>query len=50
MHEVLHGIFTNADVQNQDEHLIAVLSYGLVQVLRDNPALVAMITEVDGGG
>lgn len=38
-HEVLHGILTQAGVEEHDEKLIEILSYGIVQVLRDNPEL-----------
>ena len=35
LHEVVHGIFTNADL-NQTERMITLVSYGLAQFLRDN--------------
>jgi predicted Zn-dependent protease with MMP-like domain len=44
VHEILHGIFFNADADEHDEHLIKVLSSGIVSVLRDNPALVEELT------
>lgn len=40
-HEILHGILTNAGVGKHDEATIEALSYGIVQVLRDNPELKA---------
>lgn len=49
LHEVIHGVLTNAGIEDHNETLISALAHGLVQVLRDNPELVAMITEVDGG-
>lgn len=39
-HEILHGILTHAGVQEQSEAQIEALSYGIVQVLRDNPQLL----------
>jgi hypothetical protein len=38
-HEILHGILTGAGRSDQDELLLEVLSYGIVNVLRDNPLL-----------
>ena len=38
-HEILHGLLTHAGVENQSETFLDVLSYGIDQVLRDNPAL-----------
>lgn len=38
-HEIIHGILTHAGVKDHDETHIEVLSYGLDQVLRDNPYL-----------
>ena len=35
-HEILHGILTHAGITDHDEAHIEALSYGLVQVLRDN--------------
>lgn len=39
-HEVMHGILQNAGQSNQPEGFIEALSFGLVQVIRDNPALI----------
>ena len=49
LHEVIHGVLVNAGIDDHNEVLISALAHGLVQVLRDNPALVSMITEVEGG-
>lgn len=38
-HEIIHGILTQAGIDNHDEAHIEALSYGIVQVLRDNPEL-----------
>jgi hypothetical protein len=40
-HETLHGILHQSG-QECDEDAIDVLAYGIVQVLRDNPALVEL--------
>ena len=45
-HEILHGIATQAGRHNElKENTIDALAYGIVQVLRDNPELVRMITK-----
>lgn len=41
-HEIVHGILSNAGVEDHDEKLVEALSIGLVEALRDNPALVAL--------
>lgn len=38
-HEILHGILTQAGIEEQPEALIDVIAYGVTQVLRDNPVL-----------
>lgn len=43
MHEALHGILNNAGQNDQPEEMILALGYGVVQLLRDNPALVSLI-------
>lgn len=47
IHEVLHGLYGNAGLgpMCQEEQVVSVLSTGLVQVLRDNPKLVAWLTK-----
>ena len=50
LHEVLHAVWTNAGDRGDkvdEETAIRTLSAGLLGVLRDNPALVAYLTEVD---
>ncbi len=39
-HEILHGILNNAGQTDQPEALIEAISFGLVQLIRDNPKLV----------
>jgi len=38
-HEILHAILEQAGFQEHDETQLIALSYGIVQVLRDNPDL-----------
>lgn len=40
-HEALHGI-VDATGHEHDEHVIDALAFGLVQLIRDNPGLIAM--------
>ena len=35
-HEVVHGILTHAGIRDEDEKLVDILSYGIIQVLEDN--------------
>lgn len=46
MHEILHGILVQAGQYkaNENEGLINALSFSLVQLIRDNPELVAYLT------
>lgn len=39
-HEILHGILYNAGQSEQPEPLIEAFSFGIVQLLRDNPDLI----------
>lgn len=41
-HETLHGILYQAGQRNHPEELIEALTYGIIAVIRDNPALVEM--------
>ena len=47
MHEIVHGIFNQAgqDLEDSREELVLALGYGLTALLRNNPALVAYLTE-----
>ncbi len=45
IHEMLHGILAQAGDESEIEKQIVILGYGLYQVLRDNPQLVALIIE-----
>lgn len=38
-HEIIHGILTQAGYSEHDEKMIDIISYGVMQVLRDNPIL-----------
>lgn len=44
LHEILHGIMHQAGYIDHDEGVINTLSYGLIQVIRDNPELYTEIT------
>ncbi len=39
-HEALHGILTHAGQSDQPEPLMEALSYGIVELLRNNPQLI----------
>lgn len=41
-HEILHAILNNAGQFDESESYIVALSHGLVQVMRDNPALMEL--------
>lgn len=47
-HEILHGILHNAGQANQPEGFIEAISFGIVQVIRDNPKLVKATLEGQG--
>ena len=38
-HEILHGILTHSGRTDVDEGIIEALSYGIAQVIQDNPRL-----------
>lgn len=40
-HEIVHGILVHAGHNAHDEQLVCALGYGLMQVVRDNPELIA---------
>lgn len=44
-HEAMHGILDNAGFTEHPEAAIIALGFGLVQLIRDNPQLVAMTQE-----
>jgi len=46
LHEVLHAMFKGQGQNDyrSDENLIEAIAHGMVQILRDNPALVAYLT------
>lgn len=39
-HEIVHGIMQQAGIQEQPESLVEAISYGVLQVLRDNPGIL----------
>lgn len=39
-HEIIHGIMQQAGINKQPESLVDAISYGVLQVLRDNPGIV----------
>ena len=43
LHEIMHGILDHAGEESHDERSIRIASYGMLQVLRDNPALVTYL-------
>jgi hypothetical protein len=47
LHEILHGVYGNSGLGpiSEEEQICSALSTGLLQVLRDNPKLVAWLTK-----
>ena len=45
VHEVLHAILHAAGFQEHSESYVSALSYGLVQVLRENPEFIQYVTK-----
>jgi len=45
LHEIMHGILDHAGHEEHPETAIIALGYGLLEVLRDNPALVDLLRE-----
>lgn len=45
LHEIMHGILHRAGFEEHPETAIIALGYGLLEVLRDNPALVELLRE-----
>lgn len=39
-HEIVHGIMQHAGIAEQPESLVEAISYGVTQVLRDNPGIL----------
>lgn len=47
-HEIVHGILNHAGIDDNDEKWVSAMGYGIIQVLRDNPALIQMLGELYG--
>lgn len=48
-HEAVHGMLEYAGISDESEQMVIAVAYGLVRLIRDNPALVsATIGEHDG--
>jgi hypothetical protein len=45
LHEIMHGVLHRAGFEEHPETAIIALGYGLLEVLRDNPALVDLLRE-----
>jgi len=45
VHEALHGILEQAGITDEAENIIVALGYGVVALMRNNPALVAYILD-----
>jgi hypothetical protein len=41
-HEAIHGILNAAGIDDHPEQTVVALGYGIVRLIRDNPALIAM--------
>lgn len=41
-HELIHGVLTNAGLTDHDERLVDLIAVGVVDLLRQNPALRAL--------
>jgi len=47
LHEIIHGILDNAGYDEQDEKLVQAISYGLIQVITDNPYVFVNTAETE---
>lgn len=45
VHETIHAILEQAGINDETESIVIALGYGLVQVMRDNPELIRLVTE-----
>lgn len=41
-HEAIHAILEQAGINDETEPLVIALSYGIVRILQDNPAMVTL--------
>lgn len=48
MHELIHGLFSNAGIRDEQERDVDVIAHGMVQLIRDNPDLVAYVLNPKG--
>ncbi len=48
-HEAVHGILEQAGQTEHSEAMVKALGYGLVQLVRDNPELIALTLDVVKG-
>lgn len=46
-HEIVHGVLQHAGIEDHNEQMVCALGYGIVQVLRDNPELLALLKTLD---
>ena len=44
-HEAIHGILHAAGIEDHDEPMIVALSYGIAQIIKDNPQLIAAVAQ-----
>ena len=45
LHEIIHGILSNAGVKKHSEHVIDALAYGLLELERNNPGVLKINLE-----
>ena len=50
LHEVLHAVFAemgmhNSPIKDGEEYIVECFSNGLIQIIRDNPELIAFLQE-----
>ncbi len=45
VHEVIHGILAQAGVEDHDEQLIDILTFGFIGVMRQNPELAKLVAQ-----
>ena len=45
VHEIIHGILAQAGVEDHDERLIDILTFGFIGVMRQNPKLAELVIQ-----